>query len=177
MEKTQKEDLTFLQWLSPPYFLVEAQLSSARILRADNTLAWAPKMTEFHTWCNSYPDSNERILWIRAPLGFGKTIMAGYFIELLKCLYPESVVAYFFCQHDNPALTTARNIIRTLAYQCIKVDPDARSVLDSLRCKELPIDDNVGVGCLFDNLLLEPLSKTEKQVFIVLDGLDELDEA
>jgi tetratricopeptide (TPR) repeat protein len=62
-----------------------------------------------------------------------------------------------------------------LAYQCIQDNPDARKTLDSLRSKHLPIDDNVGVGFLFDKLLRGPLNQTKKDVFIVLDGLDEAD--
>ena len=131
-------------------------------------------MPAFQAWRNSPTDINsrERILWIRGTLGVGKTIMAGYFIELLKCLYPDAIVAYFFCRSGQAGLTKARDIIRTFAYYCIQDDPEARSRLDSLRCKELPIDDDVGIGFLFDKLLREI---TTKEVYIVLDGLDEAD--
>jgi tetratricopeptide (TPR) repeat protein len=131
-------------------------------------------MPEFQTWRKCSIESKERILWIRGTLGVGKTIMAGYFIELLKCLYPNAVVAYFFCRRDQAGLTRVRDIIRTLAYQSALHNNLARSALDSLRCKDLPIDDNVGIGFLFDKLLRDPLNRSD-ELFIVLDGLDEAD--
>lgn len=101
--------------------------------------------------------------------------MAGYFIELLKCQYPDAIVAYFFCRSGQKGLIKARDIIRTLAYQVIQESPEARLYLESLQHEELPVDDNVGVGFLFDKLLKEPLATTSKTSFIILDGLDEAD--
>jgi len=101
--------------------------------------------------------------------------MAGYFIELLKCQYPDAIVAYFFCRSGQKGLFKARDIIRTLAYQVIQESPEARLYLESLQREELPVDDNVGVGFLFDKLLKEPLATTSKTAFIILDGLDEAD--
>ena len=175
MDQKQIEDEKFLKWLSPSYWLVEGQLSSIRKKRGKETLEWARNMPEFQSWQCCEVSSENRILWIRGTLGVGKTIMAGYFIELLKCLYPNSVIAYFFCRKGEVGLIKARDIIRTLAYQCIQDNPDARKALDYLRSKNLPIDDNVGVGFLFDKLLRGPLNQTKKDVFIVLDGLDESD--
>lgn len=174
MGKKQEQDEKFLQWLSPSYWLVEGQLSSVRKQRGKDTLQWARNMREFQTWRECSIDSKERILWIRGTLGVGKTIMAGYFIELLKCMYPDAVVLYFFCRRDQAGLTRVRDIIKTLAYQSSLHSKSARSVLDSLRCKNLPIDNNVGVGFLFDRLLRDPLDLSD-ELFIVLDGLDEGD--
>ena len=98
--------------------------------------------------------------------------MAGYFIDLLKCQYPNSIVAYFFCRSNQPGLTSAREIVRTLAYQCIHADPSTRVILESLKSKAFCIDNNLGVSFLFEKLLLEPLCTTHKEVFIIVDGLD-----
>ena len=165
-----------MKWLSPSYWENEGRLSSLKKQREEHTLEWARKMTEFHTWRTCVDmTSKERILWIRGSLGLGKTVMAGYFIELLKCHYPDAIVAYFFCRSGQAGLTKAREIICTLAYQCVQEDEQAQSVLEALRSKDFKIDENVGIGFLFDKLLREPLLKTSKEVFIVLDGLDEAD--
>jgi len=165
-----------MKWLSPSYWEIEGRLSSLTKLREEHTLEWARKMPEFHTWRTCVDmTSKERILWIRGSLGLGKTVMAGYFIELLKCHYPDAIVAYFFCRSGQAGLTKAREIICTLAYQCVQEDEEAQSVLEALRSKDFKIDENVGIGFLFDKLLREPLLKTSKEVFIVLDGLDEAD--
>ena len=101
--------------------------------------------------------------------------MSGYFIELLKCLHPNAIVAYFFCRSGQPGLMNARDIIRTLAYQCLTDDKKARAVLDSLLAKKFKIDENMGIRFLFEKLLQEPLSQTANEVFIVFDGVDEGD--
>src|SRR5277367_5173952 len=179
MAQKQIEDDMFFKWLSPSYWLVEGQLSSARKKRGKETLEWARNMKEFQVWRNCPVTSGpeERILWIRGTLGVGKTIMAGYFIELLKCLYSDAIVVYFFCRKGEAGLTKARDIIRTLIYQCIQYSPDVRLSLDLLRRNGLAIDDNIGVGLLFDRLIRDPLNKANKEIFIVLDGLDEADSA
>lgn len=151
-------------------------LSSFRQQRQMGSLEWAYNMPEFRSWMNCQePGSKESILWIRGTLGVGKTIMAGFFIDLLKCLYPDSIIAYFFCRSGQSGLSKTKEIIRTLSYQCIKDDVGARSLLEALRCKDFPINDTLSVGFLFEKLLKEPLSQTSKDVFIILDGLDEAD--
>ena len=134
-------------------------------------------MTEFREWRQSSLsfDSPQRILWIRGPLGIGKSVMAGYFIELLKCLHPGSNVLYFFCKGGKEKLRKASDVLRTLAYQCSQASKPAHSVLQSLQCKDFQIDEDVGITFLFEKLLQEPLGQAQNETFIVLDGLDEAD--
>jgi len=84
-------------------------------------------------------------------------------------------VGYFFCRSGQAGLIKARDIIRTLVYYCAQNDPDARTRLESLREQNFPINDDVGVGFLFDKLLRDIIDRGKKEVFIVLDGLDEAD--
>lgn len=174
--RQQNQDKEFLKWLSPSDWLVQGQLHSFREQRGKDTLQWARNLSEFQTWRNSElgAGSRERILWIRGPLGVGKSVMAGYFIELLKCLHPTAIVAYFFCRSGQVGLVKARDIVRTLAYQCIQDDPQARSFLDEFRKADLKIDD-LGISFLIQKLLFDPLRETQRDIFIVLDGLDEAD--
>jgi tetratricopeptide (TPR) repeat protein len=175
-EQGKQQDAEFLQWLSPSYWLVESQLSSFRQQRSEGTLQWARDMPEFQAWRLSAldPESARRITWIHGTLGIGKSIMAGYFIDLLKCHYPNAIVAYFFCRSGQPGLTTARDMLCTLAYQCIEKDKTAYAVLETLKSKGFQITDNIGIGFLFEKLLLDPLRNTP-EIYIVLDGLDEAD--
>ena len=154
---------------------MEAQLHSFRQQRGENTLQWAPDLKEFKSWRLSDYSSNDRILWIRGTLGIGKSTLAGYYIDLLNCHNPNSIVAYFFCRSNQPGLTKARDIIRTLAYQCISRDSQARAVLEALKRQGFRIGDNLGVGYLFHKLLLEPVRVTEREIFIIIDGVDEAD--
>ena len=178
-EDRRKQTDEFIAWLSPSYWLVEAQLYNSQTHRGKDTLKWAYNMDEFRIWRNSDVDldSKERILWIYGSLGVGKSIMAGYFIDLLKQLYPTPTVAYFFCKKGQKGLTTACDIIRTLAYQLIKDSIEARAVLEYTRSGMLGfvIDESLGVRFLFKKLLQEPLCNTTSDVYIILDGVDEAD--
>jgi len=115
--------------------------------------------------CNSSTNS-------RGTLGVGKTIMAGYFIEV--------PLSKFCCRilllskggsrvSLKPEILFAHSPINafriTLMY----------GMLSILCSKNLQIDDNVGVGLLFDKVLRDPLNRTKTDVFIVLNGLDEGD--
>lgn len=176
-KEVQRQDEEFLKWLSPSYWLVEGQLYSLREHRAKNTLQWALAMEEFQKWQLAELDelSKDRILWIRGPLGIGKSTMASYFIDLLKCQFPNSIVAFFFCRSNQAGLTKARDIIRTLAYQCIENNTAARSMLEDLKRKDFNLSGGHGVCYLFEKLLLEPLHSCRKDVYIIIDGLDEAD--
>jgi hypothetical protein len=176
-KEQRKQDEEFLKWLSPSHWLVEGQLSYVREQRAKGSLQWALVLEEFQRWQLADVDNSpeSRVLWIRGPLGIGKSTMAGYFIDLLKCQYPNAIVAYFFCRTNEAGLMKARDIIRTLAYQCIEGDHDACSMLEELKKKGFVVSENVGVCYLFEKLLLEPLHRSRKDIYVILDGLDEAD--
>ena len=179
IDQMKQHDAEFLDWLvGQPYWQVESQLSSFRQQRSDGTLDWARTMPEFQAWrLSDVVDGPERrITWIKGSLGLGKSVMAAYFIDLLKCQYRNAVVAYFFCRSDQPGLTNARDILRTLAYQCVGNNDAARKALENLKSKGFQVTPDLGIGFLFEKLLLDPLKSTQ-EIYIVLDGLDEADDA
>src|SRR5271156_6545296 len=154
-----------MEWLvGPSYWQVESQLSSFRQQRSDGTLEWARKLPEFQAWRLSdvvdAPD--RRITWIKGSLGLGKSVMAAYFIDLLKCQYRNAAVAYFFCRSNQPGLTSARDILRTLAYQCVDNNDAARNALENLKSKGFQITASLGIGFLFEKLLLDPLRSAQQ---------------
>lgn len=177
LTRRRKEDEDFLEWLSPgparSYWLVEAQLGAIRNRRAQNTLQWLVNVTEFQAW-SSFNNQN-RILWFRGGPGVGKSTMAGYLVDILRCLYPESIIGYFFCKSGVPGLTRPRDIVQTLAYHCME-DAGARWSLEALKRSGFRTEDNVGIRLLFEKLLKEPLQGSKKEFCIVLDGLDEADD-
>src|SRR5277367_56462 len=173
-ERVQAQNAEFLDWLSPSYLKVEGRFSLLRKQRNENTLKWAHNMPEFQDWQRSESSSSDRLLWICATLGVGKSVMASYFVELLKVGYPEAFVGYFFCRSGEQGLTKAGEIIRTLAYQFVISNNEAQKDLDSSRMHG-KIDPTTGVVFLFERLLEGILARTKGKVFIVLDGLDEAD--
>ena len=103
-------------------------------------------MPEFQAWQHSDIDSKERVLWIRGPLGIGKTYMAGCFVDLLGKHRSTHIVLYFFCQTgragEKARLAKARDILGTLAFQYYnQSDYSVRSNLEGLKFKESTIAD------------------------------------
>jgi hypothetical protein len=170
--QSQKQDEDLVQWLSHSYWLVEAQLRALRKQRVKDTLLWLRNMEEFRTWIAD--QTHMRPLWIRGAPGVGKSTMAGYIIDFLQTLHPHSIVAFFFCKSDNERLKNARDIIQTLAYQCLE-NSSVRLALAELKKSGFRMDDKIGINLMFDKLLREPMRSIGKDVYIVLDGLDEAD--
>ena len=135
-------------------------------------------MKEFRDWQGNEPkgDGRERIqLWVVGAPGTGKSTIAAYFVDFIICLNKEAIVAYFFCKSGNIGLTTPADIIRTLAYQCMGKETEIRSSLEALREAGFKIDSNLGIHLLCQKLLQEPLQRTKRPIYIILDGLDEAD--
>ena len=170
--KEAKDD-QFLNWLSPSHWLVESQLQIVQSERHKGTLQWALDMPRFKSWQVADSGSNERILWICGGPGIGKSTMAGYYIDYLKRHYCTSIVAYFFYKGGRLGLTSAYDIIRTLAYQISLKSERVRLALEELKKSLFPIDENLGVRYLFTKLLQEPFSQGQDDAYIIIDGLDQ----
>jgi len=124
-------------------------------------LKWARDMPAFRDWRLSglEKESPNRVTWINGTLGVGKSIMAAYFIDLLKCQYPNAIVAYFFCRSKEAGVFTARDILRALAYQCMEKVGAAGEALKELKSQGFQISDNLGIGYLFEMLLPSTFNK------------------
>jgi tetratricopeptide (TPR) repeat protein len=173
----EKQDEMFLQWLSPSYWQIEAQLLVLRRRYQDSSLKWAHKMDEFQNWSTSDvgADCKERILWIIGAPGVGKSTLAAYLVEFTRCLDRDAILAYFFVRRESNGLTKPSDIVRTLAYQCSSMDPKIRASLETLKANGFQIDESLGLHLLCTKLLLEPLSQSTKPIYIILDGLEEAD--
>lgn len=121
-----------------------------------------------------YDRLDNRILWIRGGPGIGKSTIAGYLIDIIGSLYSDSTLGYFFCKSGVVGMMAASDIIRTLAYQVALASPSARSILDNLKKRRFPIEEQVGVSLLFDQLIRVPMSHAKAYSYIVLDGIDEV---
>ena len=179
-ESKEKEatENAFLQWLvGTRNQKVEEQLFMLIARRQPGTLRDAHKIDEFQIWITTGPEAalRKRMLWISGPPGFGKSMLAAYFVEFLSRYHADASLAYFFCKKGIEGLTKASDIVRTLAYQCSLVDPKVRSKLEALMKGGFDIDLAKGTEFLFQKLLKEPLRNTSKPVYLIIDGLNEVD--
>lgn len=161
--KTQAE---LIRWLGSAYWETEAQFSSQHERRQEGTLLWLLDLDVFKRWRANGADR----LWLTAPPGIGKSILAAYLVRLLKRESPEAVVLYFFCSAGNAKLNTLPKLIRTLAAQIVISAPSAMQYLQRLKDEGFESEDS---SFLFTKLVQEPLRQLPKTQYIVIDGLDE----
>src|SRR5437762_1461341 len=133
------QDDELLLWMSSSYSLIEAWLFEYRNKRREGTLKWADSSPQFNAWRSSLAGSKESILWIHGPPGFGKSVLATYYIDAIRNRHRNSIVAYFFCRHGQAGLSNVRDVIRTLAFQLIVCCPDT---LNNLRNRKDRLFDN-----------------------------------
>jgi tetratricopeptide (TPR) repeat protein len=160
-------------WLHPSNLQLEAQLQSATRQRSDSSLQWALEWPEFKKWHTDKFGGS--ILWISGGPGIGKSTMAAYFESHLNQRYSDSIIGCFFFKAGRPGLTKVLDMIRTIAFQVLLKSDAARSVLTQLKNGGFMIDRSLGIRLLCTRLLLEPLKLCGKKVFIILDGLDEVE--
>jgi tetratricopeptide (TPR) repeat protein len=164
-----------MRWLSPSYWEVEEQLTVIQNFQKRNTLPWALDMLEFKKWRTSPAGSRENLLWIRGPPLVGKSTAAAMFIDGLRQSYPNCLVTYFMCRRSKSMLRNTSNVICTLAFQAASSDDNIRLALQEVKDKGLSITHESECSVLNSKLLREPLSQSSKEIFIVLDGLDEIE--
>ena len=174
LREQTKEASELLKWLAPLHSSVEDQLCRVQRQRDPQTLQWARNMNEFQDWRLREKEEGGQVLWVCGPPGFGKSTLAGYYVEILHRLYPDAIVAYFFCKSGAEGLVSVRDLIRSLAYQISRADENVRACLLDLK-NQGEVDGNHGIEFLFEKLLLGSMSQTQKELFIVIDGLDEAD--
>jgi hypothetical protein len=133
-QQKTKEDSERVRWLSPLHSSVEDPLCKILRQRDQHTLQFgARNMSQFQNWRLGKGEETSQVLWIRGPPGFGKSTRAGYFMEMIRHLYPDSIVAYFFCFSGSEGLVKVRDLIRSLAYQISRADGNAHDFLFRLR--------------------------------------------
>ncbi|KAI4171718.1 MAG: hypothetical protein LQ346_008715, partial [Caloplaca aetnensis] len=164
----QKDILTWLDAPNPT-----PKYTNALQGRHPGTGSWYILSEAFDRWIKE-PNS---ISWLWGIPGCGKTVLSATIIDRLTDLcshHKDYALAYFYFAFDNVALQTVDGMIRSLAAQlcsqCISIPHWVESLYS--RCSEAksqPTHDSLR------NMLCQ-LFGCFKQVFIVLDALDECTE-
>ncbi|KAJ5288209.1 hypothetical protein N7478_003895 [Penicillium angulare] len=113
-----------------------------------------------------------RTLVYTGKLGSGKSVMLANIVDDLH-LHANEAVVYFFCRHDVPASLQARTIIGSLARQILSLLEDLTGVAKILsqRTDELNEFDKI------EAMLQFSFPSDSLRLYIVLDGLDDCDDA
>lgn len=108
--------------------------------------------------------------------GSGKSIFLRDFVSR----FSSSILASFFCQWDSYRKNSVSKVIKDLAFQLQK-NNDSFCIQLYQQIKSLSVDTicSMSEEELFDNIIFFPLERTHisSQKYIVLDAIDELDDA
>ncbi|KAJ3024584.1 UNVERIFIED_CONTAM: hypothetical protein HDU68_007985 [Siphonaria sp. JEL0065] len=176
---TGAEDSVLMGWLNPAISLVDGVRSNLMDQYVDGTRAWLFK--EVEEWIDS--ENAERLLWLNASAGVGKSVMAALISEKL---HRENLLgAAFFCRHDIQQLRTPLSLITTISYSLAKWSPAIGRYLIRLKDSETVVDFRSSTPVLFRQLVLDPLNEIAascplgtnlKPLVLVIDALDECGE-
>ncbi|KAL8847007.1 MAG: hypothetical protein Q9221_007920 [Calogaya cf. arnoldii] len=147
-----------------------------RELRASNACKWIVADSKFLAWYNA-PTSERMVLF--GNMGCGKTIITAHVIEELihlnKYRLPRALICYHYCEDDETGkvLYIYSSLILQLLDQQEGLKVEFDKWYDNTRKSELlnAAQSSVDLGNFFSTCV-ETLNR---ELFIVIDGLDECD--
>ncbi|KAI1047936.1 hypothetical protein LB505_013246, partial [Fusarium chuoi] len=134
--------------------------------RVEETCEWILRRDEFLEW--QKPSSSSKLLWVKGPAGFGKTVLCSRIVQELERTAQEPV-AYFFLSsrydgRDDPFLA-----IRAWLAMMIQHSPASRDIVAKTRLSEHePLASQSIILRAFREVI-----EGVPSCILVLDGLDE----
>ncbi|KAL7931790.1 hypothetical protein V8C35DRAFT_329459 [Trichoderma chlorosporum] len=139
--------------------------------RHGETCNWLLDDTRFKNWC-TYLSDNDNVLWYKAPLGSGKTILSSAVIQHLNNLEYET--AYFFYSFSDPNRRNVLDGIRSLSIQLLtKPRHGIPDKLLNLYREELRSFTRTTMRDGIAEKVLGMLLEQYSLIHIIVDGLDE----
>ncbi|OTA59127.1 hypothetical protein K449DRAFT_466839 [Hypoxylon sp. EC38] len=131
---------------------------------------WLEKEPDFMRWLNTV-DRTTRCIWLYGIPGSGKTFLVGNLIKRMQASGQR--VLFAFLSHDNQAAGGTVKVFHSLLFQLLEGDPGLRPILhDSSQSNYRRLKNDSDFVLDFLCRILNDLSPS----FIIVDGLDELDE-
>ena len=136
------------------------------------TCAWMLSEELFLSWLRNRAVSG--VLWLHAPPGSGKSIMASYLITHLQS--SDLVCQYHFFRFSDQTKRSLGGLLRSLALQISEQVPVFQHALKDLSVKGLRLD-KADARTIWQKLFVSILFKLDigRPLYWILDGLDESD--
>ncbi|KAI0101764.1 hypothetical protein GGR51DRAFT_563230 [Nemania sp. FL0031] len=137
---------------------------------------WLALKSEFIQWADKNNTTN-RCLWLYGIPGSGKTFLAAGSIRRLQG--NQNLVLFVFLTHDNQTAGGVIQVMHSLIFQASKDNPDLMPLVYGYVKSDqqtMPNNNKFESNRDFVKELLIKVLDICKQVFIVVDGLDELEE-
>jgi hypothetical protein len=134
---------------------------------------WVLDNPDFRKWRD---DPQDRLLWVKADPGKGKTmLLCGIIDELQDSMGTASLLSYFFCQATDSRINNATAVIRGLLYLLVDRQPSLISHVQTKYDKAgrtLFEDTNAWVALseIFTSVLHDP---NLNSAYLFIDALDE----
>lgn len=165
-------------------FLIDAPADLAKTIRLNGkrvagTCEWILSRNEYDRWRG---ENALQILWLFGAPGIGKTAIACFLIEHLEkpdASQPSVILIHHFCDYkDDGPRNSALGIIRCILHQLLKKQPHLFQWIKTEyqhRHERSSLVDNLdGLWAVF----LKLIQKCDgKNIYIIIDALDECDEA
>ncbi|EXM07412.1 hypothetical protein FOIG_02423 [Fusarium odoratissimum NRRL 54006] len=134
--------------------------------RVQKTCEWILHRDEFLEW--QKPSSSSKLLWIKGPAGFGKTVLCARIVQELERTAQEPV-AYFFLSSRYDGRDDPFSAIRAWLTMMIQRSPAARDIVTKTRLSQHePLASQATILRAFRELIVGVPG-----CILVLDGLDE----
>ncbi|KAI2624405.1 hypothetical protein GGR54DRAFT_629674 [Hypoxylon sp. NC1633] len=131
---------------------------------------WLRNKPDFTRWLDA-TDRTARCMWLYGIPGSGKTFLAGNLIKMMQSSGQR--VLFVFLSHDNQQAGDTTKVFHSFLFQALEDDSTLRSILfeaSQSDSRKLKNDSDFVMSLLCK--VLQGLGPT----YVVLDGLDELDE-
>lgn len=127
---------------------------------------WLFRDENFCEWLN---DSENTVvwLWLHGIPGAGKTYLTAAAIDHIK---DQHRTLFVFATHAKENGLSALSILQSLIFQAAEDDQDFQSILVESKEREIRGNTSYAVG------LLETFLMTAGPIYIIIDGLDEMEE-
>ena len=126
-------------------------------------------------------DQRAVILWLYGPAGAGKSAIAHDIAH--RCNLEKLLLASFFFSRSDPARSTAKSLIATIAYQiAVNIPETWEKIVDTIEKDPLILTRSLEAQVV--DLIVEPLREpleggyfnaSTSRRLIIIDGLDECD--
>ena len=156
-------------WLSAAEDQQENRLDGLSDRRQLATCDWILQDSEIQPWIED--DSGDAILWMTGIPGAGKSYLCSLLVENLRSQQHFSTL-YYFCDHQSSCENACALILRTLAVQLLQQNIDVALLVHQAYLMKA---SNRSVPTM--KKLLAHVLPTSKVARIVIDGIDELDDA
>ncbi|KAF5247348.1 hypothetical protein FANTH_6439 [Fusarium anthophilum] len=162
MEADKIRDLHLWLGAPPPNDI----FSDSNDKRVEETCEWMLHRDEFLEW--QKPASSSKLLWIKGPAGFGKTVLCARIVQELEKT-AQGLLAYFFLSSRYDGRDDPFSTIRAWLTMIIQRSPAARDIVTKIRLTQHePLANQATILQAFREAIVGVPGW-----ILVLDGLDE----